>query len=44
MYRFKANESKRKSTTAAEDHLAAFQRLDQSDLTGAIECLAPTQF
>ncbi|GAA0608690.1 hypothetical protein GCM10009001_27550 [Virgibacillus siamensis] len=38
MYRFQTNESKRKSTAAAEDHLAAFQQLEKTDLTWTIAC------
>ncbi|GGJ84696.1 oxidoreductase [Lentibacillus kapialis] len=38
MYRFQTNESKRKSTVAAEDHLAAFQLLKNSNLTWTVVC------
>ncbi|MCA1030842.1 SDR family oxidoreductase [Bacillus timonensis] len=38
LYRFQSNESKRKSTKAAEDHLAAFQQLQQSQLDWTIVC------
>ncbi|KAB8126386.1 SDR family oxidoreductase [Gracilibacillus oryzae] len=37
-YRFQTNESKRRSTTAAEDHLAAYQHLKESDLEWTIVC------
>ncbi|MCJ0931512.1 SDR family oxidoreductase [Virgibacillus halodenitrificans] len=38
IYRFQSNESKRKSTTAAEDHLAAYQFLQKSDLDWTLVC------
>ncbi|GAA0599160.1 SDR family oxidoreductase [Virgibacillus siamensis] len=38
LYRFQTNESKRKSTVAAEDHLTAFQLLKNSDLTWTVVC------
>ncbi|GAB4073813.1 SDR family oxidoreductase [Barrientosiimonas marina] len=38
LYRFQANESKRKTTTAAEDHLAAYRHVKASDLDWTIVC------
>ncbi|MYL57017.1 NAD(P)H-binding protein [Virgibacillus halodenitrificans] len=38
IYRFQSNESKRKSTTAAEDHLAAYQFLQSSNLDWTLVC------
>ncbi|MBB6449644.1 putative NADH-flavin reductase [Geomicrobium halophilum] len=37
-YRFQSSESKRRSTTAAEDHLAAYRSLKQSDLKWSVVC------
>ena len=38
LYRFQSTESKRKTTTAAEDHLAAYEALSQSKLCWTIVC------
>lgn len=38
LYRFQTSESRRKSTTAAEDHLKAYQLLQQSNLEWTIVC------
>lgn len=38
LYRFQSNESKRRSTTAAEDHLAAYELLRDSDLSWTVVC------
>lgn len=38
LYRFQSNESKRRKTTAAEDHLAAYQYLEKSDLDWTVVC------
>jgi len=38
LYRFQSSESKRKSTKAAEDHLAAYLLLNESDLDWTIVC------
>ncbi|MGE6536632.1 NAD(P)-dependent oxidoreductase [Bacillus luti] len=38
LYRFQSTESKRKTTTAAEDHLAAFKELSNSNLCWTVVC------
>ncbi|MDG0963250.1 NAD(P)H-binding protein, partial [Bacillus paranthracis] len=38
LYRFQSTESKRKSTTAAEDHLAAYKILSSSNLCWTVVC------
>jgi len=38
VYRFQSSESKRRTTTAAEDHLAAYQLLAASDLAWTVVC------
>ncbi|UCZ54274.1 NAD(P)H-binding protein [Bacillus shivajii] len=38
LYRFQSNESKRKSTTAAEDHLHAFEALKRSPINWTVFC------
>lgn len=38
LYRFQSNESKRRSTTAAEDHLSAYHILKSSNLNWTIVC------
>ncbi len=38
LYRFQSSESKRKTTTAAEDHLAAYLLLRESDLDWTVVC------
>lgn len=38
IYRFQSNESKRKTTTAAEDHLAAYKALSSSNLCWTVIC------
>ncbi|MDH4422270.1 MULTISPECIES: NAD(P)-dependent oxidoreductase [Bacillus] len=38
IYRFQSNESKRKTTTAAEDHLAAYKELSNSILCWTVVC------
>lgn len=38
IYRFQSNESKRKTTTAAEDHLAAYVALENSKLCWTVVC------
>lgn len=38
LYRFQSSESKRRKTTAAEDHLAAFQYLEKSKLDWTVVC------
>ncbi|MBX0352384.1 NAD(P)-dependent oxidoreductase [Bacillus toyonensis] len=38
VYRFQSSESKRKTTAAAEDHLAAYKALHNSDLCWTIVC------
>src|SRR5699024_931772 len=38
LYRFQSNESKRRSTTAAEDHLSAYHILKSSNLYWTIVC------
>lgn len=38
LYRFQSNESKRRKTTAAEDHLAAFLYLEKTELDWTIVC------
>ncbi|MBE5104984.1 NAD(P)H-binding protein [Bacillus thuringiensis] len=38
IYRFQSTESKRKTTTAAEDHLAAYEALNHSKLCWTVVC------
>ncbi len=38
LYRFQSNESKRRSTTAAEDHLRAFLMLQASEMDWTVVC------
>ncbi|MFZ3577555.1 NAD(P)-dependent oxidoreductase [Virgibacillus sp. DJP39] len=38
LFRFQSNESKRRKTTAAQDHLAAFRYLENSNLDWTIVC------
>lgn len=38
LYRFQSSESKRSMTTAAEDHLAAYQMLEKADLDWTVVC------
>lgn len=38
LYRFQSNESKRRKTTAAEDHLAALQYLEKCNLDWTVVC------
>lgn len=38
LYRFEINESKRKKTAAAKDHLAAYQYLKQSGTAWTVTC------
>ncbi|WP_430788859.1 NAD(P)-dependent oxidoreductase [Virgibacillus flavescens] len=38
LYRFQSNESKRRKTTAAEDHLTAFHYLEKTDLDWTVVC------
>ena len=38
LYRFQSSESKRKTTTAAKDHLAAYLLLEESDLDWTVVC------
>ncbi|ASN07206.1 NAD(P)-dependent oxidoreductase [Virgibacillus necropolis] len=38
LYRFQSSESKRRKTTAAEDHLAAFHYLEKSNLDWTVVC------
>lgn len=38
IYRFQSSESKRKTTTAAEDHLAAYHQMRESDLDWTLVC------
>src|SRR5699024_11520053 len=38
LYRFQSSESKRKTTTAAKDHLAAYELLEKSNLDWTVVC------
>lgn len=38
LYRFQSSESKRKTTTAAKDHLAAYKLLEKSNLDWTVVC------